>query len=80
MTGTGDSRDGFLVTTEFGGSTYQYDLRITEEREWPDDADADAYPGTVELKGRTVDGEPDQGGVTRAVRDALKPFGYEVDQ
>jgi len=78
LSGTTTEDEGFAVTTQSGGSTYRYVLRVTEERVVLDDEDEDPTPGTVELTERTKDGELDDGEVTEAVREAVEDYGYEV--
>lgn len=72
LTESADTPEGFRVTTEAQGHTYEYDLRVVEEREDADDT------GTVELAARRVDGVADSGETTEAVREAMQARGFEV--
>lgn len=72
LSGTVDSPEGFRVVTESGGSTYEYDLRRTDD---PDDEDTEF---TVAVAGKTVDGEPAEPEATEAVREALNERGVQV--
>lgn len=73
LSGTMDQREGFRVVTQSGGSTYDYELRRTDD---PDNEDTEF---TVDVTAKFVDGHPDTPEATEAVREAMTERGIQVE-